>query len=226
MCTRPTEDHKGKQKTLNSDGPKKNETARGVCLGCSDCPVLQVYELHYACCVNTETKTHRYMRIYTSILQMMKEKYIDTHVTSLHYLFILIRFDRLQTSGLGFNVCLIEVQRHHHLRFRQNEVLHQWRLEIIADICWYTLPETNSFPLKTDTWKTLPNQLQKYSGQRVSRCHWNLRMKHSARYLPMLLPVSNMQIWRCAKQCWGCKIHDSETQTLMPTGIKTITTAW
>ena len=111
-------------------------------------------ELHYACCVNTETKTHRYMRIYTSILQMMKEKYIDTHVTSLHYLFILIRFDRLQTSGLGFNVCLIEVQRHHHLRFRQNEVLHQWRLEIIADICWYTLPETNSFPLKTDTWKT------------------------------------------------------------------------
>ena len=151
MCTRPTEDHKSNQKTLNSDGQKKKRNrTRGVSwvqrLSCAagiwivyiyiciwpfslmqalNCPeLLTAHSIKghpnmimrfvltqkqrridtwdsYKYITNDEGIIYRYSCLYTSIV----------YVITIYYLFILIRFDRLQTGRLGFNVCLIEVQK-------------------------------------------------------------------------------------------------------------------
>lgn len=49
--------------------------------------------------------------------------------------FMLLRFDRLQI-WLSWLQCLPHWRpKASHLRSRQDKLLHQWRLEFIADIC-------------------------------------------------------------------------------------------
>ncbi len=109
--------------------------------------------------------------------------------------FILIRFDRLPSGCLGFNVCLIKIQRHHIWDRDKTRSCTSgaWKS---SDICWYNILAALQ----------LPNQLQKYNGQRVA-----LESKNETLCsISANAAASNMQIWRCAKQSWVLRMQISQ----------------